>query len=72
MGALRRIDNRLLGSRAIGWISVVAAAFFLVLAVGAGAGMHNPVLTVIDTVMSVWFAYWGARRLHGRQVNNDR
>lgn len=68
VGALRKIDNRLIGNRGIGWISVVAAAFFLVSAIGAGVGVH-PFLTVIYTVMGVWFAYWGVVRLRGQGVN---
>lgn len=68
MSTLRRIDNRLLGNRGIGWISVVAATFFLVSAIGAGLGVH-PFLTVIYTVMGVWCAYWGVVRLRGRGID---
>jgi hypothetical protein len=68
VGALRRIDDRLLGNRAIGWISVTAAAFFLLEAIGAGVGVH-PFATVIYTVMSVWCGYWGVVRLRRRSVN---
>lgn len=62
---MRDIDDRLLGNRLIGWISIVAAVFFGVSAIGAGVGVH-PVLTVIYTVMSVWCAYWGVVRLRQR------
>lgn len=68
VGPLRKIDNRLIGNRGIGWISVVAAAFFFVAAIGAGVGVH-PLLTVIYTVMGVWCAYWAVVRLRGRGIN---
>jgi hypothetical protein len=70
VGALRKLDNRLLGNQAIGWISVLAGAFFGIGAIGAGVGVH-PVLTVIYTVMSAWCAYWGVIRLRGRRVRRS-